>query len=617
MYLDWRKRYDLDNTNTSNTINNILSALSHDRVTLAFVAEFSRGKTELINSLFFSQTGVKLLPSSPGRTTMCPTEVFFDPNGSSYIRLLDIETRFEETSFADLKEDLTRWKKIRLDTDNPAQMQEVFKELVATKAVSKDKAQEMGLFNEREAAELGIINPESVDIPVWRHAMISFPHPLLKAGLCILDTPGLNALGSEPELTLSMLPNAQAIIFVLAADTGVTKSDMNIWTRHVCSTTNANKQSLAVVLNKIDTLWDEFNGEASYEQSIQSQVAKTAAILQIPQELIFPVSGKQSLLAKLKHDDKLLDHSRISPLEHYLSEKILNQRQRILLDAVLRDIGFLLKESFTLTEIKYNNHNKQLEEFKKLDFENKDTIDKLTRETKLQEAAYFKNLNHFKESREVFRVKLLALMEALEPATFNKAIATHKVQIDRSITTHGMRQGMKKLFEEFRVLLGICAEKSEDAKSYILEMHTQFDTQFGLKELKPSVFEIGDYLAQLEELLIIGEEFRTSARTIMTEKNLVTRKLFTTMIAQSRKVLNKTYMDAVVWGENVLSPIAHQLIDQKKQIENRLVILRSTGESKLKVKENMDKLEVELVELRMQRKELNIIIQNMQKAAAI
>ena len=103
----------------------------------------------------------------------------------------------------------------------------------------------------------------------------------------------------------------------------------------------------------------------------------------------------------------------------------------------------------------------------------------------------------------------------------------------------------------------------------------------------------------------------------MTEKTLVTRKLFSTMISQSRKVTYKTYMEAANWGENVLSPIAHQLIDQKKQIENRLNILRSTSESKTKVTENMAKLEAELTGLTTQRKELNIIIQNMQKATAI
>jgi hypothetical protein len=39
-------------------------------------------------------------------------------------------------------------------------------------------------------------------VPAWRHAVINYPHPLLKRGLVVIDTPGLNAIGAEPELTL-------------------------------------------------------------------------------------------------------------------------------------------------------------------------------------------------------------------------------------------------------------------------------------------------------------------------------------------------------------------------------------------------------------------------------
>ena len=125
-----------------------------------------------------------------------------------------------------------------------------------------------------------------------------------------------------------MLPSTQAIIFVLGVDTGVTRSDMDIWTHHVLSTSNANKQGLAVVLNKIDAIYDELTGEDGYKQSIKSQVEKTASVLGIREELIFPLSARQALLAKLHHDNKLLAKSRIAPLEDYLSEKILNQRQK-------------------------------------------------------------------------------------------------------------------------------------------------------------------------------------------------------------------------------------------------------------------------------------------------
>ena len=48
---------------------------------------------------------------------------------------------------------------------------------------------------------------------MWRHALINMPHPLLKQGLVILDTPGLNAVGAEPELTVNLTLRQNASIF--------------------------------------------------------------------------------------------------------------------------------------------------------------------------------------------------------------------------------------------------------------------------------------------------------------------------------------------------------------------------------------------------------------------
>src|SRR6476620_9261671 len=41
--------------------------LAAERLTIAFVAEYSRGKSELINALFFAELGRRLLPSGTGR----------------------------------------------------------------------------------------------------------------------------------------------------------------------------------------------------------------------------------------------------------------------------------------------------------------------------------------------------------------------------------------------------------------------------------------------------------------------------------------------------------------------------------------------------------------------
>ena len=186
-YKQWLSRYGLETPHSNNIILNSLDGLKHDRITLAFVAEFSRGKTELINAMFFAESGIRLLPSSPGRTTMSPTEIFYDEAGGNYIRLLTIESRLEAISLAELKQIPERWIQFDLDCNSPSQMQKVFRELIATKKVDRDLASKLGLWSEREFEDQGgnVNKPDQVEIPCWRHALISFPHPLLKEGLSI------------------------------------------------------------------------------------------------------------------------------------------------------------------------------------------------------------------------------------------------------------------------------------------------------------------------------------------------------------------------------------------------------------------------------------------------
>jgi hypothetical protein len=612
MYHEWRSRYGMKDTHSSDTILNILNGLQSDRITLAFVAEFSRGKTELINALFFAETGVRLLPSSPGRTTMSPTELFHDEKGGNYIRLLNIESRLEDISLAEFKKNPGRWTQIDLDCDSPTQMQEAFKELVATKLVDRDVADKLGLWNEREAAEQGIVNPEKVEIPCWRHALISFPHPLLKEGLSILDTPGLNALGTEPELTLNMLPSAQAIIFVLAADTGVTKSDLEMWHNHVCHNRGSNKQGIAVVMNKIDAMWDDLAGEDGYDDSIHSQIKTSAAVLKVNEKVIFPVSAKQALLAKVKDDQALLAKSRLAALENYLAKDILKQRRGILLATITRDIGFLVNESSSLTSGSLASAIAQLEEFKKIDFQNQDMTGKLMAETRDRQTVYMSNVENFQASRRVFAVQAQTLIDSFAKEKMDHIIKTTKHDMAKSLTTYGMKQNMRKLFDELRDLLQDSVDITNETRRLVKVIHKKFKDEHGFKEIEPQLFSIKQYQIELEQIFDEGEAFRSSTKTTMSEQSVVINKLYSTLIAKARNILRQAHDDAITWSNGVLTPLMHQIKDHKKQIEGRLQMLRKINESKGSIIENIASLEAGLEPLKRQRDELATIINAMQ-----
>ena len=227
-YQNWLNDNNLNSFDLEQRLDQGKRLVQEDQLTIAMVGEYSRGKTELINALLFSGFGQRLLPSQAGRTTMCPTEIYYDlQHPKSFLKLLPIETRIKSDSIQSLKADDSLWKTIPIDVGDAKQITDALQQLAETRIIALEDAMQMG-FDQRMLERLPN-DSSKVIIPVWRHALLSLDNPLLKQGIRFLDTPGLNALGSEPELTISMLPKAQAVIFLLSADAGVTASDLSIW----------------------------------------------------------------------------------------------------------------------------------------------------------------------------------------------------------------------------------------------------------------------------------------------------------------------------------------------------------------------------------------------------
>ena len=333
------KTHNVTDLRTHHQFENVLGQLADDNLSVAFVAEFSRGKSEMINTIFFGNYKKRILPSGSGRTTMCPTELMYDPNLPSSIRLLSIESRKDKRALFELKKDKELWVEHQFDADDVDSVTEALKGMTDSKLVSKKYAKDLNFdLLEDENSKLGLpVNEyDEVEIPSWRHAVINLPHPLLEQGLVILDTPGLNAIGAEPELTINQLATAHTVVFILSHDTGVTSTDLSLWEKHLggdTEKTDKNQKKL-VALNKIDSLWDGIRSDAEIQEEIDVQVHSTSKTLNLPSENIFPVSAQKGLLAKLSNDSELLERSRIGELEVAISDKLIPQKRDIVVDRV-------------------------------------------------------------------------------------------------------------------------------------------------------------------------------------------------------------------------------------------------------------------------------------------
>lgn len=253
-----------------------------------------------------------------------------------------------------------------IDTTSAEAMQEALRHVSDVIRVPPAVAENLGFTLAEGDSELLRRGEDGcVEIPRWRHAVINFPHPLLEQGLVILDTPGLNAIGTEPELTLSLLPNAHAVLFILAADTGVTQSDLTVWREHIASAGGRSKGRI-VVLNKIDTLWDELKSAQEVSAEICRQVDTCAWTLDLAEDQIFPVSAQKALVAKINGDGELLQRNRLGELETALSQELIPAKQEIVRDGIDADFADCFQRTRSLLDSRLSGLHEQLSELTEL-----------------------------------------------------------------------------------------------------------------------------------------------------------------------------------------------------------------------------------------------------------
>ncbi len=586
-YQSWLDDHSEFEAQQSLKVFDLVESLKQDHVTLAFVAEFSRGKSELINALFFSDFKQRLLPSDAGRTTMCPTELFYDAREMPFIRLLPIESRYRDETVSQLKRKPIEWVTAKLNLDSANEMVEALQNLTQTKRVSKVEARTLGLWDDQDPTMQDMVRADDqVEIPAWRHALINYPHPLLKGGLAILDTPGLNALGAEPELTLSMIPNAHAVLFLLALDTGVTKSDLEIWQKHVKPQA---KHTLAV-LNKIDVLWDELKSEEKIQESVQRQQQATAQLLDLPTENVLALSAQKALVAKIKGDKALLAKSGIGVLEQILANDIIPQRREILRNSVTQEIGALVLSAYNSVRTQLAAARHEQNELLSLSGKNKEVIHKMLTMLDQDRNTYDQTVKSFNVTRGVITQQGRMLINNLSIDRLDEILEKAHGSIKGSWTTAGLSRGMQQLIRQTAHQYKHIHKHAKQIKGLVDAAYIRFHVKHGFERRYAPELEIDQYMESIRALAQRSEAFCRDPVNIMTEKHFLIRKFFLSVAGEARMVFERTRVDCEAWLRNVLAPLITQINDHKAQIERRL-------ENVKKIHDNIDSLQDRLSEL--------------------
>jgi predicted GTPase len=605
-YRQWLNREDLNDSQRDMRLQQLLSRLSEDKLHVAFIAEFSRGKSELINAIFLSDLKQRLLPSSAGRTTMCPTELLYDARKPARIELLPIETRATNATVSEYKGYVEEWTIINMDVTDAASVVRAMQEVCRVKAVDVEEASRFGLYNPDDPEfSYSLNNDGTVSIPAWRHAVINYPHPLLEKGLVVYDTPGLNAIGVEPELTFNLLPNAHAILFVLSADAGVTKTDIDVWRGHIHH--RGTQRGRLVALNKIDGLWDDIKTEAQIDAEIDNQVQQCANLLGIPRDQVFPVSAQKGLLAKIQGDEALLRRSRLATLEKALSDELIASKQGIVRDQTESELVDLLVSSKQLLESRQHSIDEQLQDLKGLRGKNQDVVEHIMAKIAHDKQSFEKGLLQFQALRSVFSqqsVKLFSLigMDGLK-AQINKA----RDAMESSRFSKGMRDAMNALFKDVGDNMRLAAEQVEEINKMMAAMYKKLSLEHGLSHYAIPTFSLLRYqkeLARLEQAY--QQQINTVFTLLTTEQHALTARFFETVASRVVHVYSITNREAEGWLKAIMSPMESQVREHQIQLRRRL-------ESVKRIHKATDTLEDRIGELEQMQADAQRQLQDLQR----
>jgi len=566
----WLKDHELLDSAVEERLRRLETQMRSDKVMVAFVAEFSRGKSELINAIFFAGYKRRIMPASAGRTTMCPTELGYDAGVPPCLRLLPIETRLEPQPLMEWRMATEKWTRVDLDVNDPAQLAKAFEKVAEVRHVTKDEAKGLGFWHDDTPEDNPMVNAQGkVEVPKWRHALINIAHPLLKQGLVILDTPGLNAIGAEPELTVNLIPQAHAVVFILAADTGVTKSDLSIWREHLI-TESDNIDSRLVVLNKIDTMWDSLSTPAQIQAQIDRQRATSAEILGLPAEQVIPVSAQKGLVAKVNNDAALLQASQLPVLERALSQGVMGQRQKILRSAVAGGIGELRLEAGRAIHIRRRDLAEQMLELKGLRGKNTSVIKHMRLRIEQEQVDFDVSGARIHAVRSVHLKLLREVFTLLGTSTLKTEMAELTAALRQPGIKLGVRKAYGSTFDRLRTGLRTAQTKSADIQSMLTGTFRQLNAEYGFSLQAPHEPDLARYERDLDLVERSHNQYLGMGNAFRLAQPEFADRLVRALATRLRVVFESALGEVELWNKSAAAQLDAQLRERRRNFGRRL-----------------------------------------------
>lgn len=297
---------DLNMSSASENLDKLSKKVNNDTFKIQVIGTFSNGKSTVINSLL----GEEVLPAYALPTTAVINEVKYGDNKEAVLYFRN-----------PLPENL------------PASLSVKALEHMKTHGMKNIPPLHIS-YNEIEdyvVIPMGEDPKEMLLESPYEKVELFWPLPMLKEGVEIIDSPGLNESDTRARVTMDYLSKADAILFVLAADHLCSKDEMEF----VENFLNAyGFTDPFFVVNRFDLIQ-----EREKDRVIKFAEMKLAGFTTNP---IYCISAQKALDGLVKRDAGLIEESRITPFVTHLTNFLTKDKGKIKLSQPARELKRIL-----------------------------------------------------------------------------------------------------------------------------------------------------------------------------------------------------------------------------------------------------------------------------------
>ncbi len=380
---------------------------------------------------------------------------------------------------------------------------------------------------------------------------------------------------------------------MLAADTGVTKSDLAIWRQHLSS----EAIERFVVLNKIDTLYDPLATPEEVQVQIQSQREKVADTLGLAPDRVFALSARDGLAARVSGSAGNLQRSNLVELEDALSSGLL-PRQRELLEASTTDVIERVRQVATRRIGEKRRHQaEQMLELKGLRGKSGGKVRLMLQRVDAESAEFEHCIARLQAVRAVQQRMLKAALARIS----NQVLRSEVTAMQSALGTRPFNLGGKAAFltlcNRLKAALEAAQKQADEIREMLDASFMQLNAEYGFAFAKQAQPELQRFTRELDLIdhnyshyLGLLQAWRMASPSFMEQFRRM-------LLSKLRVVFESACSELELWSRTASNQVDQQLSDRRRAFKQRREALQRIQSAAGELEQRIGEVELQDAQL--------------------